>query len=84
MHDHLGKDTHHMVPTREAGKTVKRRACLNGIMGLTGETDMPSVVKQQFDLQGKKCMKVRVRHKEMSDPDAFEAFKSSDMLKGYF
>lgn len=44
---------------------------------------MSSIVKQQLDPQEKNCIKVRVQHKEMSYPDAFEAFKVSDMLKGH-
>lgn len=39
VHNHLGKDMHHMVPTMEAGKTIKRWPCFHGIMDLTGETD---------------------------------------------
>ncbi|KAM3568709.1 hypothetical protein VYU27_009170, partial [Nannochloropsis oceanica] len=42
---------------------------------------MSSIVKQQLDPQEKNCIKVRVQHKEMSYPDAFEAFKKTHCLQ---
>lgn len=78
-----GKQTHRMAETVGAGKTMRRRECIHGMEDLMGETDMSSVVKQQFGLRGKKCLNVRVRHKEMSDPDVYEAFFASGILRRY-
>jgi len=60
---------------------VKRRECIHGMKDLTGETDMASVVEQQFRLKGVTCLKMRVRHKEMNDHDAYAAFLASEQLK---
>jgi hypothetical protein len=65
-----GRPTHRMAEMVEPGKTVKRRECIHGMKDLTGETNMASVVEQQFRLKGVMCLKMRVRHKEMNDHDA--------------
>jgi len=77
--DDEGKATH--VYVEEEGRTTKRRVCINGPVDLTEETDMARVVSEQARLSHVKCMKVRVRHKEMNDNKAYATFLASEKLK---
>ena len=71
----------HVFVLKEGGRLEKERQCIGGYEDLTGVLQMKTLVERQFALQGKKCMKVRVRHKGVSDECAFDAFLKGDERK---
>ena len=74
----VGRVTH--VFKAKEGRLEKERVCIDDCVDLTEVYDMKELVKRQFGLVGEKCMRVRLRHKLVSDEYAFDAFLNGEEL----
>ena len=80
----VGRATH-VFKTKE-GRLEKERVCIDDCVDLTEVYDMKELVKRQFGLVGEQCMRVRLRHKLVSDentPDFIESPTAQRRTKGF-